>query len=69
MTAKDTVRLLLDRYATLPWAYFCLMGLGLVLASYFLQVDKLTGSEWVTLCSVLFSADRAANALAGLKRD
>lgn len=68
MTARDTVRLLLSQYATLPWAYFCLMGLGLLLASYFLQVGKLTGSEWVTLCSVLFSADRAANAIGGLRQ-
>lgn len=40
----------------LPVAYFGLMCLGLLLASYFLQVDKLTGSEWVAMCGVLFGA-------------
>lgn len=44
----------------LQLAYFGLMGLGLLLASFFLCVGKLDGSEWVTVCSVLFGADRLA---------
>lgn len=47
----------------LPLAYFGLMGMGLLLASFFLWTGRLDGGEWVTLCSVLFSADRAAAAL------
>lgn len=42
-------------------AYFCLMGMGLLLGSFFLWVGKLDGGQWVTLCSVLFSADRLAS--------
>lgn len=46
----------------LQLAYFGLMGLGLLLASFFLWEGKLTGSDWVAVCSVLFTADRAAQA-------
>lgn len=63
MMVRTIASSLLDRFGTLPWAYFSLMGIGLVLASIFLWVGKLDGGEWVTLCSVLFSADRAASAI------
>ena len=46
---------------SLPLAYFCLMCLGLLLASYFLQSGRLTGSEWVAMCGILFGADRLAD--------
>ena len=40
-----------------------LMCAGLVLASLFLWIDKLSGAEWVAICSVLFSVDRVGNAI------
>lgn len=46
---------------SLPLAYFGLMCIGLMLASYFLQSGKLTGSEWVAMCGILFGADRLAD--------
>lgn len=49
--------------ALLPVAYFGLMCAGLVLASVFLYTGYLDGGQWVTLCSVLFAADRAADGL------
>lgn len=53
----------------LPLAYFGLMCLGLLLASYFLYIDKLDGSEWVMMCSILFATDRAAVAAGAFKRE
>lgn len=41
--------------------FFLLMCIGLLLASFFLWYDKLTGGEWVMICSILFSADRLSN--------
>lgn len=62
-------RLMFDRFGTLPWGYFCLMGLGLLLASFFLFTEKLSGGEWVAICSLLFSTDRIASGIAdGLHR-
>lgn len=43
--------------------FFLMMGAGLLLASYFLWIDKLDGGNWVAVCSVLFGADRLSNAL------
>lgn len=55
--------------ALLPLAYFGLMCLGLLLASYFLYIDKLDGSEWVMMCSILFATDRVAVAAGAFKRE
>lgn len=63
MTVKTTIRLLFDHFGTLSWAYFGLMGLGLLLASFFLCVGKLDGGQWVTLCGILFGTDRLAGVL------
>ena len=41
--------------------YFALMGVGLLLASAFLLMDKIDGGEWVAICGILFAADRAGN--------
>lgn len=43
--------------------FFLLMCIGLLLASFFLWYDKLTGNEWVMICSILFSADRLSNGI------
>ena len=57
----------IERFLTLQWAYFALMCCGLVLASYFRQVDKLTGSEWVAVCGLLFSTGRITDAFESKK--
>lgn len=43
--------------------FFLMMCAGLLLASAFLWLDKLDGGHWVSICSVLFGADRLSNAL------
>lgn len=62
MTIKSVARFFIDRFGTLAWAYFGLMGFGLCLASFFLCIDKLDGGQWVTLCGILFGTDRLAGA-------
>ena len=52
-----------DVSTALRLGFFILMGIGLLLASYFLWLDKLNGSEWVTVCGILFGADRLSNAV------
>ena len=70
MTARPIVSIakrLLDKFGTLQWAYFGLMCCGLVLASYFLQIDKLTGGEWVAVCGLLFGTGRITDAFESKK--
>lgn len=43
--------------------FFVLMGIGLLLASVFLWFGKISGSDWVMLCGILFGADRFGNAV------
>lgn len=43
--------------------YFGLMCLGLMLASVFLWLNKLTGTEWVTICGILFPTSRLGDAI------
>lgn len=51
--------------AWLQLAFFVLMCVGLLLASYFLHVGLITGDNWVAVCGILFTADRIANAITG----
>lgn len=44
-------------------AFFCLMGGGLMLGTYFLQMGKITGTEYVALCGTIFTADRVGHAI------
>jgi hypothetical protein len=48
---------------TLRVGFFLLMCLGLLIASIMLYLDKVNGTEWVTLCGILFTADRFGSAL------
>ena len=43
--------------------FFGLMCLGLLIATAALYTDRVTGAEWVTLCGILFTADRFGSAL------
>lgn len=52
--------------ASLQIGFFILMGFGLLIGSLMLYINKIDGGEWVTLCSVLFSVDRASHSISSL---
>ena len=51
---KDTLAII-DEY--LQACLFLMMGMGLLLASGFLMIDKIDGGGWVTVCGILFGSN------------
>ena len=47
---------------------FGLTILILTLASLFLYIDKLTGGEWITICTLVLGMYKAANIVEGKEK-
>lgn len=57
---------IIDEY--LQACLFLMMGIGLLLASTFLLIDKIDGAGWVTVCGILFGSNAIGGGISHIGR-